>query len=205
VATTAPLRLTVIDNYDSFTFNLVDLFEQLGAFCSVYRNDAVSLDLLAGSEADAFLVSPGPCTPADSGVSLPLFEAALAGRERRPILGVCLGHQALAQAAGGHVVKATPVHGRTSIIDHDGLGLFSGLPQGFAATRYNSLVVDDRSLSAELEVTARARDDGHVMGLRHRSLPLETVQFHPESHLSEHGPAMLGAFLRLVHARTRVE
>ena len=199
------LRLTVIDNYDSFTHNLVDLFEQLGARCVVLMNDAVSLDVLSGHDTDAFVVSPGPCTPSESGVSLALYEAALAGRERRPILGVCLGHQALAQAAGARVSRARPVHGRTSPIDHDGLVLFEGLPPRFEATRYNSLVVDEGSLPESLVVTARAGDDGHVMGLRHRTLPLETVQFHPESHMSEHGRALLGAFLRLVHARARVE
>ena len=205
MATDGALRLTVVDNYDSFTHNLVDLFEQLGARCEVLMNDAVSLDSLCGRDTDAFVVSPGPCTPAESGVSLPLFEAALSGREKRPILGVCLGHQALAQAAGGSVARAKPVHGRTSPIQHDGRGLFEGLPQGFAATRYNSLVVDEQSLPSELEVSAHASDDGHVMALRHRALPLETVQFHPESHMSEHGAALLAAFLRLVHARARVE
>lgn len=205
VAGDVPIRLTVIDNYDSFTHNLVDLFEQLGARCVVVMNDAVSLDFLRGSDAHAFVVSPGPCTPTESGVSLPLFEAALAGRESRPIFGVCLGQQALAQAAGAHVVRAKPVHGRTSPIEHDNRGLFAGLPQAFAATRYNSLVVDEQSLPTDLEIAARAQDDGHVMALRHRTLPLETVQFHPESHMSEHGAAMLGAFLGLVHARARVE
>lgn len=203
VATAEGPRLLVIDNYDSFTENLVDLLRQLGAICSVTLNDALTLAELLACNADAFVVSPGPCTPAESGVSLPLFEAALARAERRPILGVCLGHQALAQAAGAKVVRAKPVHGKTSPIRHDGTGLFEGVPQGFRAARYNSLVVDAATLPSDLLVTAHADDDGHVMALAHRTLPLWSVQFHPESHLSEQGSALISAFLRLCVSRLR--
>lgn len=195
-------RLLVVDNYDSFTFNLVDALEALGARCTVVLHDAVGVAELVSAAVDAFVISPGPCAPEQSGVSLPLLRAALAGEERRPILGVCLGHQALAFAAGARIVRAPrPVHGKISLVDHDGRGLFEGAPAPLAMTRYNSLVVERETLPPELAVSATSRDDGAVMGLRHATLPLESVQFHPESAWSEGGPALLGRWLAGVSAR----
>jgi len=187
--------ILVIDNYDSFTWNLVHYFQELGAQVEVVRNDAIGAGQALSSGADAFLISPGPCTPNEAGVSLDLVAAC--ARERRPLLGVCLGHQAIGQSFGGKVVRAAELmHGKTCPVHHDGTGLFEGLPSPFTATRYHSLIVPEEGLPEELIVNARA-PDGTVMGFRHRDLPIHGVQFHPESIATEHGHAMLANFLRL--------
>ena len=189
----AARMILVIDNYDSFTWNLVHYLQQLGAGVEVARNDAIGAGQALSSGAEAFLISPGPCTPDKAGVSLDLVAAC--AQARRPLLGVCLGHQAIGQYFGGHVVRAaTLMHGKTSAIGHDGSGLFEGLPSPFTATRYHSLVVED--IPADLIVNARS-EDGTVMGLRHRDLPIHGVQFHPESIATEHGHALLANFLRI--------
>jgi anthranilate synthase/aminodeoxychorismate synthase-like glutamine amidotransferase len=182
--------VAVIDNYDSFTFNLVQLLAELGAPPAVYRNDAVDLERLA--EHSAIVISPGPGTPADAGVSVDAIRQ-LSGRV--PILGVCLGHQAIAEAFGGQVVRHQPVHGKTSFIRHDRTGVFAGLSDPLEATRYHSLVVDPASLPPDLVVTAWTHD-GVVMGLRHRTHPTFGVQFHPESVLTREGPRIVLNFLR---------
>ncbi len=184
--------LLMIDNYDSFTWNLVQYLGELGADVHVYRNDAITLSEIAAWEPERIVISPGPCTPNEAGISVPLVRE-FAGRI--PILGVCLGHQAIGQAFGGRIVRAQRVmHGKLSSITHDGRGVFTGLPSPFAATRYHSLAIERASLPAELEVTASA-DDGEIMGVRHRTLPVEGVQFHPESILTEHGHKLLANFL----------
>lgn len=184
-------RVLVVDNHDSFTYNLVQCLSQLGAECVVRLNDASVADLVA-ERPEGVLISPGPGEPAGAGATLGLIEA-LAGRV--PLLGICLGHQAIAQAFGGHVARAAhPVHGKTSRITHDGRGVFRGLPSPFSATRYHSLVVEGRELPGELQISATA-DDGSIMGLRHRTLALEGVQFHPESILTEHGPQLMQNWL----------
>ena len=190
--------LLMIDNYDSFTFNLVQYFGELGEEVTVIRNDAKSVAEIAAMRPDRIVISPGPCTPNEAGVSLQLLHE-LAGTV--PILGVCLGHQAIGQAFGGEVVRAkTIMHGKTSPIRHRGQGVFAGVPDGFEATRYHSLVVRLESLPEELEITAWTADaDGgidEIMGLRHRSLPVEGVQFHPESILTQHGHDLLRNFLQ---------
>jgi anthranilate synthase component 2 len=188
--------ILVIDNYDSFTWNLVHYLRELGAAVRVARNDAMSAGDALASGAEAFLISPGPGTPDEAGISLELVAACAA--RRRPLLGVCLGHQAIGQHFGGKVVAAPRVmHAKSSAIDHDGQGLFAGLPSPFAATRYHSLVVAEAGLPDALAVTARAREDGSVQGLRHRDLPIHGVQFHPESVTSEHGHRLLGNFLAM--------
>ncbi len=185
-------QILVIDNYDSFTFNLVHYLMELGADVDVVRNDAISAGQALSSGAAAFLISPGPKTPDEAGVSLDLVAAcADAGK---PLLGVCLGHQSIGQFFGGKVVRGGLMHGKTSPVSHDGSGLFAGIPSPFTATRYHSLVVED--IPAELIVNATS-DDGHVMGFRHASLPIHGVQFHPESIATEHGHAMLANFMRL--------
>jgi anthranilate synthase component 2 len=184
--------LLVIDNYDSFTWNLVHYFQELGTEVEVVRNDAISAGQALSSRAQAFLISPGPKTPNDAGVSLDLVAACV--QARRPLLGVCLGHQAIGQYFGGRVERGHLMHGKTSPMHHDGTGLFAGLPSPFSATRYHSLIVND--VAAPLLVNARA-DDGAVMGFRHAELPIHGVQFHPESIATEHGHAMLANFLRL--------
>jgi anthranilate synthase/aminodeoxychorismate synthase-like glutamine amidotransferase len=183
------VRVAVIDNYDSFTYNLVQYLAELGAEPVVFRNDAVAVEALR--DFDALVVSPGPGTPADAGISV---EAIRELTGVMPVLGVCLGHQALAEAFGGRVVRHQPVHGKTSVVRHDGAAPFDGLPDGFEATRYHSLVVEEGSLPAELEVCART-DDGVVMGLRHREQPTFGVQFHPESVLTGEGKRLLANFL----------
>jgi len=190
--------LLMIDNYDSFTFNLVQYLQALGAHVRVERNDALDVDAIAKLAPEKIVISPGPCTPNEAGVSLALIERLGA---RVPILGVCLGHQAIGQVYGGRVVRAGRImHGKTSPIRHAGKGVFTGLPDGFDATRYHSLVVEKDSLPDCLEVTAwTENDDGsieEIMGLRHREYPLEGVQFHPESILTEHGHALLKNFLQ---------
>jgi anthranilate synthase component II len=185
--------LLMIDNYDSFTYNLVQYFGELGEDVKVLRNDEASVEDVEAMSPARVVLSPGPCTPNEAGISLALIER-LAGRI--PILGVCLGHQAIGQAFGGRVVRANQVmHGKVSRIRHDAKGMFEGVPQDFIATRYHSLVVERESVPACLEVSARS-EDGEIMGLRHRELVIEGVQFHPEALLTEHGHEMLKNFLQ---------
>jgi anthranilate synthase/aminodeoxychorismate synthase-like glutamine amidotransferase len=190
------VRLLLIDNFDSFVYNLAQAFGALGAEPIVIRND-VSIDRLEAESYDAVVISPGPGTPDDAGVSIDAIRT-FAGR--LPLLGVCLGHQCIGQAFGGRVDRASvgPVHGKTSEVEHDGRGVYSGLPSPFVATRYHSLAIED--LPAELEVTSRA-EDGTVMGVRHKELVIEGVQFHPESVLTEEGPKLLRNFLDLAAQR----
>lgn len=184
--------ILMIDNYDSFTYNLVQYLGELGADMQVFRNDAVSIEEVERLGPSHLVISPGPGTPNEAGITLRLVEH-FAGQV--PILGVCLGHQAIGQAFGGKVVKAKRVmHGKVSRITHVGDGVFSGLPDAFVATRYHSLVVERESLPDDLLVTAQA-EDGEIMGLRHRKLPVEGVQFHPEALLTEHGHKMLQNFI----------
>ncbi|MCZ7684364.1 MAG: aminodeoxychorismate/anthranilate synthase component II [Sandaracinaceae bacterium] len=184
--------ILVVDNYDSFTYNLVQYLAQAGAVVRVHRNDALDLDAMVALDPEGILLSPGPGTPDEAGVSLAVV-TQLAGRV--PIFGVCLGHQTIGQAYGGRVVRAERLmHGRTSPIHHRGAGVFAGLPSPFTATRYHSLLVERASLPDVLEVTAET-EEGEIMGLRHRELDVEGVQFHPESFLTEHGHALLANFL----------
>ncbi len=186
--------ILLIDNYDSFTFNLVHFLGDVGARCDVRRNDALTVDQALARAPEAIVLSPGPCTPNEAGICLDLIAAA-AGRI--PILGVCLGHQAIGQAFGGQVVRApAPMHGKTSRIHHDGSDIFEGVPNPFTATRYHSLIVDRASLPDVLVPTAWT-EDGIIMAMRHRALPIFGVQFHPESIASEAGHAILANFLRL--------
>ena len=192
--------ILVIDNYDSFTYNLVHYLNELGAETRVYRNDDLSAAAAIALKPDAVLLSPGPCTPDDAGICLDLLRQA---PEFLPILGVCLGHQSIGQAFGGRVVRAKALmHGKTSAIRHSGKGVFRDLPDPFTATRYHSLAVDGGSLPDVLEITAWT-DDGEIMGLQHRSRPIHGVQFHPESIATEGGHKLLGNFLELA-ARARV-
>ena len=185
-------RVLVVDNYDSFVYNLVQELGELGAEPVVFRNDAIDVGGIRSASPDAVLISPGPGRPDDGGVSLDAVRQ-LGGEI--PLLGVCLGHQCIGQAFGGEIEPAPQLmHGKTSEIHHDGKGVFAGLPNPFVATRYHSLVVRPESVPPELEVTAKSTD-GVAMGLRHRSLPIEGVQFHPESVLTPSGPALLGNFL----------
>jgi anthranilate synthase/aminodeoxychorismate synthase-like glutamine amidotransferase len=185
--------LLMIDNYDSFTFNLVQYFGELGAEVKVFRNDELDVTTVEALAPSHIVLSPGPCTPNQAGITLETIER-LAGRI--PILGVCLGHQAIGQAFGGKVVRARQVmHGKVSRIGHDGQGVFRSLPQEFVATRYHSLVVERDSLPACLEISAES-EDGEIMGLRHRSLAVEGVQFHPEALLTEHGHQLLENFVK---------
>ena len=184
--------LLMIDNYDSFTYNLVQYFGELGEEVQVARNDEITLDEIARLQPARVVISPGPCTPAEAGVSVPLIER-FAGRI--PILGVCLGHQSIGQAFGGRIVHAGQLmHGKTSAVHHDRRGVFRGLPDPFTATRYHSLAIERASLPDCLEVSAWT-DDGEIMGVRHRTLAVEGVQFHPESVLTEHGHDLLRNFL----------
>jgi anthranilate synthase component 2 len=185
--------LAMIDNYDSFTWNLVQYFGELGQDVKVYRNDGIAVDALEALRPSRVVLSPGPCTPNEAGITLSAI-GRFAGKA--PLLGVCLGHQAIGQAFGGHVIRArTVMHGKVSRIRHDGKGVFAGLPQDFVATRYHSLVVERATMPSCLEVSAES-EDGEVMGIRHRELAVEGVQFHPEALLTEHGHAMLRNFLR---------
>ncbi len=188
---TSPNTILVIDNYDSFTWNLVHYLMELGAEVEVVRNDAISAGQALSSGAEAFLISPGPCTPNEAGVSLDLVAAC--AEAKRPLLGVCLGHQSIGQHFGGKVVRGGLMHGKTSPVTHDGSGLFVGLPSPFTATRYHSLIVEDIPDCLIVNATS---DDGHVMGFRHKELPIHSVQFHPESIATEHGHAMLANFMR---------
>jgi anthranilate synthase/aminodeoxychorismate synthase-like glutamine amidotransferase len=184
--------ILVIDNFDSFTYNLVQYLGELGAEPRVYRNDAITLDEIASAAFDGIVISPGPGTPKDAGISIPVIKR-FAGTI--PILGVCLGHQAIGEAFGGNVVRAPkPVHGKSCRLRHSGHGIFEGLPQDAEVARYHSLVVDRQSLPTELEITAETCD-GIIMGLRHRRFEVEGVQFHPESILTASGKQMLATFL----------
>lgn len=185
--------LLMIDNYDSFTYNLVQYFGDLHEEVVVYRNDAITLDEIEALKPDRIVVSPGPCSPTEAGVSVPTIER-FAGRI--PILGVCLGHQSIGQAFGGNIIRAkTVMHGKVSAVSHTDCGVFHGLPNPFQATRYHSLVIERETLPECLEITATT-DDGEIMGVRHKTLDVEGVQFHPEAILTEHGHAMLANFLR---------
>jgi anthranilate synthase/aminodeoxychorismate synthase-like glutamine amidotransferase len=191
--------ILLIDNYDSFTFNLFHFLGDLGVAVEVRRNDALSVQDVMAMRPDAVLLSPGPCTPKEAGICLPLIAAA--AETRLPLMGVCLGHQAIGQAFGGSVLRAPePVHGKVWDIEHEGSDVFAGLPSPFRATRYHSLVVERASLPDCLRVTATTAD-GLIMGMAHRELPIWGVQFHPESIASEHGHAILENFIRLAGAR----
>ena len=189
--------LLMIDNYDSFTFNVVQYLMELGENVEVWRNDEISVDEIIKAVPEKIVISPGPCTPNEAGISLEVIER-LAGSI--PILGICLGHQSIGQAFGGHIIRAPKVmHGKLSAIHHSGVGVFEGLPSPYQATRYHSLVIDPSTLPESLEVTAWTEDESGkleaIMGVRHRSLSVEGVQFHPESILSEHGHSLLKNFL----------
>lgn len=190
--------ILVLDNYDSFTYNLVQYLAELGAEVEVRRNDEVSVADVEAMQAERIVISPGPCTPREAGISIELIRKLAC---KVPILGVCLGHQAIGAAFGGKVVRAKNLmHGKTSRVEHDGRTVFAGLASPMTATRYHSLIVEESSLPKELEVSARAQDsDGTsvIMGLRHRSLPIEGVQFHPESILTEEGKNLIANFLAL--------
>jgi anthranilate synthase/aminodeoxychorismate synthase-like glutamine amidotransferase len=192
----------VLDNYDSFTYNLVQYLGELGAEVEVYRNDELTVEQVEALKPERILLSPGPCTPGEAGILVPLirhFAGRMAGKT--PILGVCLGHQAIGEAFGGCVVRADHLmHGKTSPVEHDGKGIFAGLATPLTCTRYHSLIVEEGSLPAELAVTARTGENGGgsvIMGLRHRTLPIEGVQFHPESVLTECGHQMIRNFLEM--------
>jgi len=191
--------LLMIDNYDSFTFNLVQYFGELGEDVRVFRNDEITVEGIAALKPDRLVLSPGPCSPAEAGICIPSIQAFIG---KLPILGVCLGHQSIGAALGGKIVRAArQMHGKTSVITTDERGVYSGLPKQFTVTRYHSLTIEGATMPAALEVTSRA-DDDEIMGVRHRELagtktPLEGVQFHPESILTEHGHAMLKNFLEL--------
>jgi anthranilate synthase/aminodeoxychorismate synthase-like glutamine amidotransferase len=186
-------RILLIDNYDSFTYNLVQAFLMLGAEVDVHRNDAITVEDALGQGHSHLVISPGPGTPRDAGVSMRMIEA-FAGRI--PIFGVCLGHQSLVEVFGGRVVRASRLmHGKVSPVQHDGKGVFSGMAQNFQAGRYHSLIAEPSSVPEVLEVTARTAE-GEIMGVRHRTLPIEGVQFHPESVLTPEGPVLMGNFLK---------
>lgn len=185
--------LLMIDNYDSFTYNLVQYFGELGQDVQVFRNDEIDLEKVAALKPKHIVISPGPCTPNEAGISVPLIRE-FAGKI--PLLGVCLGHQSIGQAYGGKIVKAkTLMHGKTSLINHKNEGVFKGLPNPYTATRYHSLVIERESLPDCLEITAWT-DDNEIMGIKHKTLPVEGVQFHPESVLTEHGHKLLENFIK---------
>jgi anthranilate synthase/aminodeoxychorismate synthase-like glutamine amidotransferase len=185
--------IVVIDNYDSFTYNLVQYLGELGAEVTVMRNDAAPLETIAALRPDRIVISPGPGRPEHAGVTMSVIQRF---GQQTPILGVCLGHQAIGAVFGGSVVRAkAPMHGKTSTIEHDGRGVFKGMTQPFVASRYHSLIVSDEGLPGDLEVSARTREDGTIMGLRHRTWPVHGVQFHPESILTSEGHRLLRNFL----------
>ena len=191
--------LLMIDNYDSFTYNLVQYFGELGTEVQVYRNDQITIEQIEKLDPDYLVISPGPCTPNEAGVSVDAIRY-FAGR--KPILGVCLGHQSIGQAFGGHIVHASAImHGKTSVIHHNGKALFNGIPNLFEATRYHSLVIEKQTLPECLEITAWTETDSgeldEIMGVRHRDYPIEGMQFHPESILTEHGHQLLKNFLEM--------
>ncbi len=186
--------LLMIDNYDSFTYNLVHYFEQLAEKMVIFRNDALTLSDIEAINPGGIVLSPGPCTPNESGICLPVMAAF---SEKYPILGICLGHQIIAQHFGAKIIKAPePVHGKVFAMHHDGKGIFTGLPSPFQVTRYHSLMIDPMSLPECLEVTAKT-EDGIIMGVRHRTLPIEGVQFHPEAILTQYGLELLSNFLKV--------
>ena len=187
------MRVLVIDNYDSFTYNLVQYLGELGAEVLVRRNDEVTPEEVLELHPDRIVVSPGPCTPKEAGVSVEVIEKV---SDQVPILGVCLGHQAIGQAFGAEIVRGEPVHGKTAKIMHDGEGVYRGVQQGFEATRYHSLVIEPESLPEDLQITSRT-EDGTIMGVRHRDFPVEGVQFHPESVLTRSGHELLKNFLEV--------
>jgi anthranilate synthase component II len=185
--------LLMIDNYDSFTYNLVQYFGELEQDVQVYRNDEIDLAKVAELKPRHIVISPGPCTPNEAGISVPLIHE-FAGKI--PLLGVCLGHQSIGQAFGGKIIKAkTLMHGKTSLIHHKNIGVFNGLPNPYTATRYHSLVIERETIPDCLEITAWT-DDGEIMGIKHKTLPIEGVQFHPESILTEHGHDLLDNFIK---------
>jgi anthranilate synthase/aminodeoxychorismate synthase-like glutamine amidotransferase len=185
--------LLLIDNYDSFTYNLVHYLGELGARAVVHRNDQITVEAAMAMKPAGIVLSPGPCTPNEAGICMDLIKAA--ARAQVPVLGVCLGHQAIGQVFGGKVVRTVPMHGKLSGVQHQGQGVFEDVPSPFEATRYHSLIVERASLPAELEVTAQTGDV--IMGLRHRALPIHGVQFHPESIASQHGHKILENFLKI--------
>lgn len=201
--------ILVVDNYDSFTYNLVQYLGQCGAEVEVRRNDAITVAEIEAMRPQGVMLSPGPCTPRESGVCLDILSAALSGHGevlgRVPLFGVCLGHQAIGFVAGGVVRQARNImHGKTSLVRHDGKGLFQGMPNPFRAVRYHSLIVAKDSVPAGFDVTATAEDDGEIMGLRHRTLPIEGVQFHPESVLTEDGLRIVQNFVTWTESATAV-
>ena len=192
----------VIDNYDSFTYNLVQYLGELGAEVTVMRNDVVSLEDVVNAKADRIVISPGPGRPEQAGITMSVIRRL---GQTTPILGVCLGHQAIGAVFGGDVVRAgVPMHGKTSTIEHNGQGVFRGIAGPFQASRYHSLVVAETGLPDDLEITARTREDANIMGLRHRTWPVHGVQFHPESILTEAGHDLLGNFVETCHRRAAV-
>lgn len=193
-------RLLMVDNYDSFTFNLVQYFGELGAQVQTVRNDSLGVADALSHEPDCIVISPGPCSPSEAGISVDLVRTLSRMTKPIPLLGVCLGHQAIGQAFGAQVIRAkTLMHGKTSNIQHEGQGVFRGLANPLTVTRYHSLAIDSASLPSELHITARAQD-GEIMGIEHRSLPIHGVQFHPESILTQQGHELLQNFLTLAKA-----
>ncbi len=191
------MKLLMIDNYDSFTYNLVQYFGELGADIEVFRNDEITIEQITAQAPTHLVVSPGPCSPAEAGISV---EAIRHFAGKLPVLGVCLGHQSIGAAFGGRIIRAQQLmHGKTSVIHTTQQGVFAGLPQDYTVNRYHSLAIERASLPDELEITAWT-DDGEIMGVRHRTLVVEGVQFHPESILTEHGHALLKNFLQTTHA-----
>ena len=188
----------VLDNYDSFTYNLVQYMGELGAEMVVRRNDELTPAEVEALKPERILISPGPCTPQDAGISIGLIKHFSSGGRRVPILGVCLGHQSIGAAFGGNVVRAPKLmHGKTSEVGHDGKTIFAGIPSPITCTRYHSLIVEDKGFPEELEISARTADGETIMALRHRELPIEGVQFHPESVLTTHGKQIIENFLKM--------
>ena len=188
----------VLDNYDSFTYNLVQYMGELGAEMIVRRNDELTPAEVEALQPDRILISPGPCTPQDAGISMDLIRHFANSKRRIPILGVCLGHQAIGAVFGGEVIRAPKLmHGKTSEVEHDGKTIFTGIPLTMTCTRYHSLIVSEKGLPKELEISARTADGETIMGLRHRELPIEGVQFHPESVLTVHGKQIIQNFLKM--------
>jgi anthranilate synthase/aminodeoxychorismate synthase-like glutamine amidotransferase len=193
----------VLDNYDSFTYNLVQYMGELGAEVVVKRNDEVTPEEIVAMRPERVVLSPGPCTPQDAGILIPLiqhlagYNSKLPKKQQIPVLGVCLGHQAIGAAFGGDVIRAPQLmHGKTSVVEHDGRTIFRKIPKPMTCTRYHSLIVDEQTLPAELEVSARVAGESMIMALRHKTLPIEGVQFHPESVLTQHGMQLIANFLK---------